>query len=57
MTSHVIEAIEEHPWMVVSAPGLPAIGLPKWDLGKSAGKNQIDVALIISTRESTQAEF
>ena len=37
-TSHVIEAIQEHPWVVVSGPGVPAIGRPNWDLGKSAKK-------------------
>ena len=56
MTSHVIEAIQEHPWVVVSGPGVPAIGRPKWDFGKSAGKNRIDVARITPIRESILAE-
>ena len=37
-TSHVVEAIREHPWVVVLGPGVPAIGRPNWDFGKSAGK-------------------
>ena len=56
-TSHVIEAIQEHPWVVASGPGVPAIGRPNWDVGKSAGKKQIDVARIIYIRESILAEF
>ena len=56
-TPHVIEAIGEHLWAVVLGPGVPAIGRPNWDLGKSAAKNQIDVARIISIRESILAEF
>ena len=56
-TSHVIEAIGEHPWVLVSGPGVPAIGRPNWDFGTSAGKNHIDVAHIIPMRESILAEF
>ena len=52
-----MEAIGEHLWVVVSGPGVPAIGRPNWDLRKSAGKNQIDVARIIYIRESILAEF
>ena len=37
-TFRVIEAIGEHPSVVVSGPGVPAIGRPNWELGKSAGK-------------------
>ena len=56
-TSHVIEAIEEHPWVVVLGPGVPAISWPNWDFGKSAGKDQLDVARTIYIRESILAEF
>ena len=56
-TPHVIEAIQEHLWVVVLGPGVPAIGRPNWDLGKLAAKNRIDVARIIPIRESVLAKF
>ena len=43
--------------MVVSGPGVPAIGQPNWDLGKMGQKNQINVARIFPIRESVLAEF
>ena len=38
VSSHMIDAIKKHPWVVVSGPGVPAIGRANWDLGKSARK-------------------